>query len=177
LPGNREKFDTRSDCGKNSTRDVLPPDRSAGPHRRTVRSCQDLPGQLLFQWEGADGTLHPIGSSDVNEYLREHVGLGASAKTFRTWGASVHAAELLASEPPPSRRDANRVVDAAIDARAVCRRSYVHPAIVDAYLADELESSWSLPAPRRPAGLSTSERRFLRFVELGRRSRTRRSAA
>jgi DNA topoisomerase-1 len=136
---------------------------------RIVRRCQELPGQVLFQYETADGDVRPVGSNDVNEYLRRHTGVEATAKTFRTWGASTLAAEILAAtELPASAREATRVLNASVDevaaqlgnTRAVCRRSYVHPVVVERFL------DGTLPDVHRPAKLpdarwlSDAERRL-----------------
>ena len=107
-----------------------------------VRRCQELPGQTLFQWVDDDGTVHPIGSADVNSYLREITGGPFTAKDFRTWGASSCVAGRLADAPlPESQRALRQTVNEAIDCaaallgntRAVCRNSYVHPGVVEAY--------------------------------------------
>jgi len=107
-----------------------------------VRRCQELPGQTLFQWTDDSGDRHPIGSHDVNDYLREITDGPFTAKDFRTWGASSCVAGLLAGTEPPAGERAQRVaINAAIDGaaallgntRSVCRSSYVHPAILEAY--------------------------------------------
>jgi len=107
-----------------------------------VRRCQELPGQTLFQWTDEHGDLHPIGSSDVNDYLREITDGPFTAKDFRTWGASACVVGHLADiEPPSTERALRQVINDAVDCaatllgntRSVCRSSYIHPAIVDAY--------------------------------------------
>lgn len=136
---------------------------------RVVRRCQELPGQVLFQYvDGARGA-RPVSSNDVNEYLRRHSRVDATAKTFRTWGASALAAELLADAPEPgSRRESARVVNAAIDevaahlgnTRSVCRASYVHPLVIASYLDGSLPAAHRAPRSA-PRGLSPSERRLV----------------
>ena len=73
---------------------------------RVVRGAQDIPGQKLFQYLDEDGQRHPVRSEDVNAYIREAAGNGFSAKHFRTWGGTIHAASLLAQteRPTPRRR-------------------------------------------------------------------------
>jgi DNA topoisomerase-1 len=137
-----------------------------------VRRCQHLPGQRLFEYEDLDGTIRPVGSDDVNAYLGEHAAPGTTAKTFRTWNATVLAAQGLAAmaveEEAPVKRTINVVVQAVADelgnTRAVCRASYVHPVVVEAYLEGSLSRRWGRPVGARPAGLTVSERKTLRLL-------------
>lgn len=114
---------------------------------RIVKRCRDLPGQELFQYVDDLGTRRPIGSADVNEYLKDITGLDFTAKDFRTWAGTVLAARSLRQcGPCSSKTGGNRNVVAAIDAvaaelnntRAVCRKCYVHPAVIEAYLDGSL---------------------------------------
>ncbi|MFZ2540486.1 MAG: DNA topoisomerase IB [Gallionella sp.] len=109
---------------------------------RIVQRCQDLPGQEIFQFLDAFGKRKPILSDDVNDYLREVSGSDITAKDFRTWGGTMVAAVALRTTgPATSRREADRNILRALDAvaerlgntRAVCRKYYVHPALLDAY--------------------------------------------
>jgi DNA topoisomerase-1 len=108
-----------------------------------VRRCQELPGQELFAYVDPDGEVHDIASDDVNDYLREISGADVTAKDFRTWAGTVLAYRALrAAGVAEDARDAQRNVVAAVkqtalqlgNTPAVARRSYVHPAVVDAYL-------------------------------------------
>jgi DNA topoisomerase-1 len=145
---------------------------------RIVRRCQQLPGQHLFTYRRDDGTIAAIGSGDVNDYLRAYGHPLATAKTFRTWNATVDAAKQLAAtladEEAPSARSVNEVLDVVCaslgNTRAVCRNSYVHPAVLDAYLDGGLLRSWSRPVSPRPAGLTADERRTVRLIKGRRRS-------
>lgn len=137
---------------------------------RLVRRCQDLRGQLLFQYYDDDGGLSPVSSHDVNGYLRDATGLEATAKTFRTWGATVQAARGLAALGEPEtvgeRRDGIRTVVAGIARRlgntpVVCRASYVHPAVIDLYGAGALTQRWAAGPSRAAGGLDADERRLL----------------
>ncbi len=113
---------------------------------KIIRQCQDLPGQQLFEYVDDDGATHAIDSSDVNEYIREIAGDDFSAKDFRTWLGTVTCATLLAEQEqdPPSESQTQRKarVNAAIkevaqrlgNTPAVCRKCYVHPDVVDAYM-------------------------------------------
>ncbi len=107
-----------------------------------VRRLRDIPGQRLFQYIGDDGTPRAVGSADVNAYLREAGGGDFTAKDFRTWAATLAAATHLADLPPPdSAADARRHVVDCIkgvseqlrNTPAVCRSSYIHPAVLTAF--------------------------------------------
>jgi len=137
-----------------------------------VRRCQDLPGQQLFEYRTADGELRVVGSSDINHYLGDHAAVGITAKTFRTWNATVRAAEGLVHRADdgsdPTQRVVNEVIDEVADhlgnTRAVCRNSYVHPTVVEAYVEGTLLPRWNRPIGRRPAGLTVPERKTLRLL-------------
>jgi DNA topoisomerase I len=138
---------------------------------RVVRRCQQLPGQCLFEYRRSDGTIRRVGSSDVNDYISRHGATGATAKTFRTWEGSTLAAEGLAngaSDGKPTQSALKAVIEEVAAALGntptVCRASYVHPVVVDAYLDGSLPRLWSKPAPRAPSGLAPSERRLLRLL-------------
>ena len=109
---------------------------------RVVKACQDLPGQELFQYI-EDGEERQVDSGDVNEYLRQAGGDDFTAKDFRTWAGTVLAARALQElEAFDSRAQGKRNVVRAIESVAgllgnttnVCRKCYVHPAVIDAYL-------------------------------------------
>ena len=108
---------------------------------RIVRRCQSLPGQELFQCVDEEGGIHPIGAADVNAYIREASGGDFTAKDFRTWHASVHAWALLAPQDDPGAEADDavpRTLMAALkevaaklgNTVAVCRKSYVHPMVL-----------------------------------------------
>ena len=108
-----------------------------------VRRCQELPGQELFQYVDDDGEVRDIGSDDVNGYIRDAAGAEFSAKDFRTWAGTVLAYRALrALQPADGERGAKRNVVEAIrqtadqlgNTPAVARGSYVHPAVLEAYL-------------------------------------------
>ena len=110
---------------------------------KIVKQCRDLPGQELFQYEDEHGTVVDIGSGDVNAYLKEITGEEFTSKDFRTWAGTVLAAQLLREcERVDSEARAKKNVVAAIEqvarqlgnTRAVCRKCYVHPAVIDAYM-------------------------------------------
>jgi DNA topoisomerase-1 len=109
---------------------------------KIVKACRDLPGYELFQYVD-DGRRQAIDSVDVNAYLREIAGEEFTAKDFRTWAGTVLAAQALAAIASfTSQREAKRNVVRAIESvakrlgntKAVCRKCYIHPAILDAYM-------------------------------------------
>jgi DNA topoisomerase-1 len=111
---------------------------------RAVRECQDLPGQILFQYVDGSGSIKSISSSDVNNYLRDIAGGEFTAKDFRTWAGTVAAARALDELGTAATKTAGaRAILKAIDqvalelgnTRAVCRKCYIHPGVFDAYLA------------------------------------------
>ncbi|HEX2592842.1 MAG TPA: hypothetical protein VHL34_15170 [Rhizomicrobium sp.] len=113
-----------------------------------VRALQELPGQQLFQYLDADGANQMVTSSDVNDYLREISGRDVTAKDFRTWAGTVMAATALNElDTPTSQAGGKRAVKAVIaqaaeklgNTVAVCRKCYVHPTVVEAFLAGELK--------------------------------------
>ena len=99
--------------------------------KRIVGKCQDLPGQMLFQYINGDGEPQPITSADVNAYIRDASGGDFTAKHFRTWGASVIAFDQLlpAGEERISLKTMiEPVAEALGNTVAMSRKSYVHPA-------------------------------------------------
>jgi DNA topoisomerase IB len=119
---------------------------------RLVKKCQELPGQQLFQYVDDDGQRRPVGSGEVNEYLREVMGEEFTAKDFRTWGATMKAVEYLSRTPlpqPPSERAhrrrilrvIRRVAQELRNTPTVCRKSYINPAIFDAWQSGHLHRS------------------------------------
>jgi DNA topoisomerase-1 len=113
---------------------------------RIVRRCRDLPGQRLFQYVDGE-SIHPITSTDVNDYVREATAGPFTAKDYRTWAATMAAAFLLCAEVrPATQRECKRCIQRVIGAVAeqlghtvaVCRASYIHPRVLDDFAADRL---------------------------------------
>ncbi|MGV2186576.1 DNA topoisomerase IB [Rhizobium rhizogenes] len=107
-----------------------------------IRMLQELPGQQLFQYVDEEGARHPIRSQDVNAYIREVSGGDFSSRQFRIWGATRMAASALAPILPASSakaraRQINEAVDSVaaklVNTRAVCRGSYIHPRVFEAF--------------------------------------------
>jgi DNA topoisomerase-1 len=116
---------------------------------KVVRGCLDLPGQDLFEYVGADGEIRDLGSSDVNAYLREIAGDEFTAKDFRTWHATIGALEALAGHSFDTARDAKQKMKEVLQSiakklgntPAMCRKCYVNPVVIDAFLSGELREN------------------------------------
>jgi DNA topoisomerase-1 len=139
---------------------------------RVVKSCQDIPGQHLFQYVDEAGGRHSVGSGDVNAYLRAISGSDITAKDFRTWHGTVLAATCLGAYPAgqtktaakASIREAIEAVAGALgNTPAVCRRCYVHPEVIAAYLDGGLAPS-NGGTGRAGSGLRPEERRVLALL-------------
>ncbi len=137
----RITFEFKGKSGKSHRVDVHEPKLA-----KLVRQCQELPGQDLFCYVDADGKVRDVTSDDVNGYLREVAGDDFSAKDFRTWAGTILAAVALREfEEFSSERQAKQNVAHAVKAVAkmlgntptVCRKCYVHPAILDSYLSGQ----------------------------------------
>lgn len=137
---------------------------------RIVRNCTDLPGQRLFKYKDSEGQVREIGSADVNAYLQDVTGGDFTAKDFRTWAGSAHALALLRKTPADSESARKKAVVEVIRAVAkrlrntvaVCRKCYVHPDVLAAFMADTLQA---LPAPRAGMRLRVDEARLLALLE------------
>ena len=143
VEGSRVRFQFKGKAGKRHRVDIT--DRRLA---RIVKRCQDIPGYELFQYEDENGEYQAVDSADVNGYLREIAGLDFSAKDFRTWAGTVLAAIALKElGPADNDRDAKRKIVEAIktvseslgNTPAVCRKCYVHPEIISAYIDGSLE--------------------------------------
>lgn len=117
---------------------------------KIVEQLQDLPGQSLFQFVDEEGETHNITSGDVNDYLHEIAGDRFTAKDFRTWVGTVAASLALQEFEQFSDKGAaaQNVVDAVKtvseklgNTPTVCRKSYIHPAVIEAYFDGDMLSS------------------------------------
>ena len=131
VAGDRVEFQFRGKSGKYHKASVED-ERLA----RIIRKCRDLPGQALFEYLDDEGKPQTIGSSDVNEYLKEISGADITAKDFRTWAGTVFVANELARREGPVgpshmvaavRQAAQRLGNTP----AICKKSYVHPRVLD----------------------------------------------
>jgi DNA topoisomerase I len=116
---------------------------------RIVQSCQELPGQHLFQYVADDGGRCPVDSGQVNEYLREAMGDDFTAKDFRTWGATLRALVLLAAIPRDPQASESALKSAIVgvvkqvaaelrNTPAVCRKSYINPVVFESWRSGAL---------------------------------------
>jgi DNA topoisomerase I len=138
VKGAEVRFRFRGKSGRQHEVDIT--DRRVA---KVIAECQDLPGQDLFQYLDQDGKVQDVTSQDVNEYLREVAVEDFTAKDFRTWGGTVLAAMALSRQDDfETKKQAKANIKTAICAvaellgntPAVCRKCYVHPVIVEAYL-------------------------------------------
>ncbi|HEU4939109.1 MAG TPA: hypothetical protein VFT39_21825 [Vicinamibacterales bacterium] len=144
---------------------------------RTIRACRDLPGYELFQYIGEDGERHAIGSADVNAYLKEITGEDYTSKDFRTWAGTVLAAQTLHEfETFESDAQAKRNIVTAVETvakrlgntKAVCRKCYIHPAILESYMDGSLVKILVGRAgreSRKASDLSQAEAAVLGFLQ------------
>jgi DNA topoisomerase I len=147
IHGAEMRFRFRGKSGKNREVDLR--DRRLA---RIVAQCSELPGQEVFQYVADDGTPHRIGSGDINDYIGRVAGEEFTAKDFRTWAGTVLAVRnLCALAPCASKGRTQRNVVECIKAvasrlgntPAVCKRSYIHPAVIDAYRVGTLAEAFS----------------------------------
>ena len=175
IKGSTVHFKFKGKSGKEHNIDVN--DRRLA---RIVKKCQDIPGYELFQYFDEDGSHRSVDSSDVNDYLREVSGEPFTAKDFRTWAGTVLACSMLREfEAFDSETQAKKNVVAAIKSVAerlgntpsVCRKCYVHPAVIERYMDGNLlkafENEVKRALPRGPHALGKEEMDLLRLLERG----------
>lgn len=171
LDGNQVRFKFKGKSGKEWNLGLR--DRRVA---RIIRAVQEIPGQHLFQYVDDDGTRRQVTSTEVNDYMRQITGRQVTAKDFRTWTGTVLAALALAEyEKADSEAAAKRNVRDAIESVAarlgntptICRQCYVHPQIIDAYLADELrlELADTIDDTLTQTDLRPEETQVLRFLK------------
>lgn len=140
--------------------------------QRILENIADLPGRQLFVWQDENGVVHPIDSSALNAYISQSAGEGISAKTFRTWGGTLaafgHASRALGSEERPTIKGmCMAAAEELSNTPAICRKSYVHPAVLDLATEDKavkrLEKIMGSEL-KSIAGLRADERRLLEFL-------------
>ena len=144
---------------------------------KIVGGCQAIPGQELFQFIGDDGKPHDITSTDVNEYLQEITKSDFTAKDFRTWGGTVLAAMALQEfEKCDTKTQAKKNLVRAIEAvaqrlgntPAICKKCYIHPEIMNAYLDGTMIGTFKKRAEtelRNSGGLRPEENAVLAFLQ------------
>ena len=167
------RFDFRGKHGKEHEIDLN--DRRLAA---IVHACRDLPGHELFQYVDEAGKVCDVGSGDVNDYLREIGGQDFTAKDFRTWAGTALAAQALQEfQDFDSKAAAKRNITKAIErvaerlgnTQAICRKSYVHPAIIEAYMDRSLIKTLKRRAEKELRGtlhrLSSEEAAVLALLQ------------
>jgi DNA topoisomerase-1 len=175
--GDRVRFQFK---GKSGVRhDVTVNDRRVA---RIVKRCMEIPGHELFTYLDDDGVKRVAGSADVNAYLKQVSGTDFTAKHYRTWAASVYAMAQLQARDAEWRLTADAALDRPLSSAAlqrtvaevvketaqrlgntptVCRKCYIHPAVIEAWMAGDLPVRCTAPGPR---GLNADERRLYAFL-------------
>ena len=138
---------------------------------RILKNCRDLPGSELFQYIDEDSQQHSIESGDINEYLRTVSGQDITAKDFRTWAATnltFLALSRLAEKKPSNRGLVQAIKEVAQElgnTPAVCRKSYIHPTVLQAYLVGGLRTKLvSADTEFYPSEIWVFEQKVLRFL-------------
>lgn len=134
-----------------------------------VKRCMELPGQTLFQYLDDNGERHSIGSSDINLFLQQLTGADFTAKDYRTWAGSslaLHLLRPLAWEPETEAKRQVTAIVRQVAARlgntpAVCRRCYIHPAVLEHF---QLGRLGALPRARIRQGLEREEVTLMHFL-------------
>jgi len=171
LKGKKARFRFKGKSGKQHDVEVDDPRLV-----RVVRQCLDIPGQELFQWLDDDDQAHVVDSDDVNRYLKEISGEDFTAKDFRTWSATVLAARLLrATGPVDSDRKAKTEVARVIkqvaaqlrNTPAVCRKSYIHPRVIEYYVGGYIKPLVPLVGARDVPERSVEEDALLELLREG----------
>ena len=150
--------------------------------KRICKRCQELPGQMLFQYINGDGEPKPITSTDVNQYIKDATGGDFTAKHFRTWGASVIALEQMLKKAEDARITVKTVVEPVAEALgntpAISRKSYVHPGLLEAVKESPRDPLNGMDRPRGRKRLSSAEVGLLEFLaRAGKRVRRRKATA
>lgn len=182
VSGSTLRFEFRGKSGVQHRVDVK--DRRLA---RIVKRSQDVPGEELFQYLDENGERRSIESSDVNNYLREVAGEAFTAKDFRTWAGTVLAAKALQEfEAFDSKAQAKRNIVRAIESvakrlgntKTVCKKCYIHPAVLNTYLdgtlRDILHHRIDKEMTESFSALRPEEAAVLAFLQLKLRQETRR---
>jgi DNA topoisomerase-1 len=171
ISGSKLRFQFRGKGGK--VHDVALTDRRLA---RIVTHCQAVPGETLFQYVDADNERQTVDSGDVNGYLREITSQEFTAKDFRTWAGTLLAVtELGSSGCSESITEAKSVIARAVEkvakqlgnTPAICRKCYIHPAVLLAYQDSESFELWEkeLAKAEEEEGLGKEESALLKFLE------------
>lgn len=136
---------------------------------RIVRRTQDLPGQHLFEYLDRDGAPHPVGSDDVNSYIRDATGGDFTAKHFRTWGATLLAFEHILDAAGGGKLSLKPMLEAVAAALgntpAISRKSYVHPSLIELCRTGSADGVCALRLPRATRWMRPRERALIAFLD------------
>jgi DNA topoisomerase-1 len=166
--GRKLRFAFRGKSGVFQTVEIESPQLA-----KAVQQCQDLPGQTLFQYRDDQRRVRSLSSSDINRYLGEISGGPFTAKDFRTWAGTLTAAQALDDLPPAkSKTAANKIIVEAVDVvaetlgntRAVCRKCYIHPAVLHGYVSGVTLSRVEPARARALKGLLDAEARLVSLL-------------
>ena len=149
------------------------------PLVEVMREIMELPGPRLFKYRGEDGKTHPVTAHDVNDYIKEIAGKRFTSKDLRTWGGTVRAATVLAELGPPKNATeakkntllACKLVSADLgNTPAVCRTSYIHPAVFERYergqtIAPLMRNEERPGEASSPGRFYAEEAALMRFLE------------
>lgn len=137
--------------------------------KRICKHCQELPGQMLFQYLNGDGEPKPVTSGDVNQYIKDATGGDFTAKHFRTWSASAIALQQMLKKAEDARITVKTVVEPVAEALgntpAISRRSYVHPKLLEAVKDNPRDPLDGMDRPNSRKRLSSAEVALLQFLE------------
>ncbi|HSF38272.1 MAG TPA: DNA topoisomerase IB [Thermoanaerobaculia bacterium] len=156
ISGSKLRFEFRGKSGKDHQVEIQ--DRRLA---RIVKQCRDIPGQKLFQYLDDNGERQSVSSEDVNSYLKETTGEDFTAKDFRTWGGTVLAlSALLEIGGLDDEKEANKAVVEVVkrvsadlgNRPAICRKFYVHPAVIDSFVDGSLLEVLEDAADDSPGG-------------------------
>jgi DNA topoisomerase-1 len=169
VSGSTLRFHFRGKSGKKH--DVELHDRRLA---RIVQRCREIPGHHLFEYLDEQGQSHAIGSGDVNDYLHEIAGQEFTAKDFRTWAGTLLAIQSLrelglCESAAQGKKNIVHAIDAVTErlgnTRAVCRKYYIHPLVLEAYLDGTLLEQCRVVENAEPSeGLSAEETAVLAFL-------------
>lgn len=136
-----------------------------------VKKCKDIPGQDLFQYYDGQGRHKSIGSADINNYLKTITYQDFTAKDFRIWAGSVNALRAFRqSESPKTERESKHRIIEVLDevasklgnTRTICKKYYVHPNVIAAYLNGSI---WKYTSTRPSSGFSSEESALIRLLK------------
>jgi DNA topoisomerase-1 len=143
-----------------------------------VKQCRDIPGKELFQYYDTDGSRKSIDSGMVNHYIKEAIGIDCSAKDFRTWAGSIHALQAFRSlgEAITATENKKNILTALDEVskklgntRTVCKKYYVHPALLQLYeennLSGYLKELDKLEEPDNKTGLTAEEQVLMKILK------------